>query len=256
MEKEIATRIIGEFSRSLLESLELEVVVVGAGPAGLTAARYLASRGVRTAVFERNLWVGGGMWGGGMLFPRIAVEREAAPLLEEIGVRLRGEGELLTADAVEAVAKCTSSAIDAGARILVGLEAEDLVVKEGRVCGVVVNWRAVSLSRLHVDPVGVLARVVIDSTGHEASLARMLEKKVPDVRFPTPTGKMMGEGPMFAERAEEEVVRYTSEVYPGLIVAGMAVGAVFGLPRMGPVFGGMLLSGRRAAELALQRLGR
>jgi len=170
-------------------------------------------------------------------------------------VRLRGEGELLTADAVEAVAKCTSSAIDAGARILVGLEAEDLVVKEGRVCGVVVNWRAVSLSRLHVDPVGVLAKVVIDSTGHEASLARMLEKKVPGVRFPTPTGKMMGEGPMFAERAEEEVVRHTSEVYPGLIVAGMAVSAVFGLPRMGPVFGGMLLSGKRAAELALQRLG-
>ncbi len=256
MEREITGRIVEEFSRSFLESLELEVAVVGAGPAGLTAARYLARRGVKTAVFERNLWVGGGMWGGGMLFPRIVVEREAAPLLEEVGVRLKGEGELLTADAVEAVSKCTSSAIDAGARIFVGLEAEDLVVREGRVSGVVVNWRAVGLSRLHVDPVGILAEVVIDSTGHDAFLARILERKVPGVRFPTPTGGVMGEGPMFAEKAEREMVRYTSEIYPGLIVAGMAVGAVFGLPRMGPVFGGMLLSGKRAAELALQKLGR
>ncbi|MEM3012648.1 MAG: sulfide-dependent adenosine diphosphate thiazole synthase, partial [Candidatus Hadarchaeales archaeon] len=220
----------------------------------LTAARYLARGGKKVAVFERNLWVGGGMWGGGILFPKLVVEREAADLLREVGVKLQGEGSLLTADAVEVVAKCTSSALDAGARIFVGMEVEDLMVKNSRVCGVVLNWRAVNLARMHVDPIGVEAKVVIDATGHEAFLARVLERKLPGVRFPTSTGKIVGEGPMDAEVAEREIVENTREIYPGLVVAGMTAGAVFGSPRMGPVFGGMLLSGKKAAGLALKLL--
>jgi len=59
---------------------------------------------------------------------------------------------------------------------------------------------------------------------------------------------------MWAEVAEREVIENTREVYPGLIVAGMAAAAVFGSPRMGPIFGGMLLSGRKAAKLAVELL--
>jgi len=70
------------------------------------------------------------------------------------------------------------------------------------------------------------------------------------------TGAVMGEKPMWAELAEKETVSYTGEVFPGLLTAGMTVNAVHGLPRMGPIFGGMLLSGRKAAEIAASLLSR
>lgn len=53
---------------------------------------------------------------------------------------------------------------------------------------------------------------------------------------------------------KKEFIENTSEVYPGLFVTGMSVAAVYGLPRMGPIFGGMLLSGERVAELVADRL--
>lgn len=59
---------------------------------------------------------------------------------------------------------------------------------------------------------------------------------------------------MWVEVAEKEIVENTREVYPGLIVAGIAANAVFGSPRMGAIFGGMVLSGKRAAEWALDFL--
>jgi thiamine thiazole synthase len=54
---------------------------------------------------------------------------------------------------------------------------------------------------------------------------------------------------MDAEEGESSVVAGVAELYPGLWVSGMSVQAALGGPRMGPIFGGMLLSGRRAAAL-------
>jgi len=59
---------------------------------------------------------------------------------------------------------------------------------------------------------------------------------------------------MDVETSETGVVEKTGQVYPGLYVAGMAVCDVFGLPRMGPIFGGMLKSGRKVAELIKNEL--
>jgi len=253
---QVTAAIVKRFMRDFLDLIELDVAVVGAGPSGITAARYLAKAGAKVAVFERNLHVGGGMWGGGILFPRIVIQEEAKEIMEEVGVKLESrEAGYYTADSVEAVSKCTAAAIDSGARVMVGLTVEDVMIRErDRVAGVVINWKAVELASLHVDPLGISAKVVIDATGHEAAIARIIQRKVPGAKFPTSTGGVMGEKPMWAEAGEAEIIHNTREIYPNLIMTGMAANTLFGSPRMGAIFGGMLLSGKRAAEVALEVL--
>ncbi len=255
---QITAAIVERFLRDFLVFTELDVAIAGAGPSGITAARYLAKKGAKVAVFDRNLYVGGGVWGGGILFPRIVIQEEAKEITEEVGIKLESrKAGYYTADSVEVVSKCTAAAVDAGARVMIGLNVEDVMIRQkDRVAGVVVNWKAVELAGLHVDPVGVSAKVVIDATGHEAAIARTVLRKIPGAKFPTSTGGIVGEKPMWAEMGEKEIINNTREIYPGLVVTGMAANTVFGSPRMGAVFGGMLLSGKKAAEVALKLLSR
>ena len=80
----------------------------------------------------------------------------------------------------------------------------------------------------------------------------MVQRKVG--RLSTPTGQIEGERSMWAEVGEQMTVENTREVYRNLYVTGMASNAVMGAPRMGPIFGGMLLSGRKAAQLVSRAL--
>ncbi len=59
---------------------------------------------------------------------------------------------------------------------------------------------------------------------------------------------------MDATAGETFVVEKAGEVFPGLWISGMSVCATLGGPRMGPIFGGMLLSGERVAELIASAL--
>ncbi|MGC9318662.1 MAG: sulfide-dependent adenosine diphosphate thiazole synthase, partial [Armatimonadota bacterium] len=246
--------IVETFMDDFLDSIDLDVAVVGAGPSGLTAARVLAEEGMKVAVFERHLHIGGGIWGGGMLFPRIVVEEEAAHLMRDAGIALRQwQDGTVVADAVESATKMTAAAIDAGARIFVGIEVEDVVVDDDdRVCGVVINWGAVPAAGLHVDPLGVHAKAVIDGSGHPCEIARVVATKVPGACLDSEFDFVPGEGSMNVRAGEAALVPNTKEVYPGLIVTGMAANAISKSYRMGAIFGGMLLSGERAAELAAE----
>ena len=61
---------------------------------------------------------------------------------------------------------------------------------------------------------------------------------------------------MWVEESEDQVVERTGEVYPGLMACGMSVSTTYHLPRMGPTFGGMLVSGHHVADLILKDMGK
>ncbi len=251
---EISRAIIKRYSEKLLDSLESDVIIVGGGPSGLTAAYYLAKRNKKVIVLERKLSIGGGMWGGGIMFNEIVVQKEGKEILDEFGVKteLFSDG-YFCADSIETVSTICSKACKAGARILNLFSMEDVMLIENRVTGLVINWTAVEMGGLHVDPVTVRTKYVVDATGHAAEVASIIQKKS-GAELLTPTGKILGERPMYADIGEHMILENTKEFFPGVYAAGMCCNAIFGAPRMGPIFGGMLMSGKKVAKLILEKL--
>jgi len=254
----ISKAIIKTFMEKLEEHLETDVAIVGGGPSGLVAAYYLAKRGFKVSLFERKLSIGGGMWAGAMFFNQIVVQEMGREILEEFEVSYREfEPGYYVADAVEAVTTIASKAVKAGAVVFNGVTAEDVVLKKVdgnyRVCGLVINWSTVDMNHLMVDPLVVTAKYVVDATGHDATVVSTLQRKA-GIRLNTETGCVVGEKPLWASVGEEDTVKNSREVFPGIYVSGMAANATCGSHRMGPVFGGMLMSGKKVAEEIAEKL--
>ncbi|MFH1799130.1 MAG: sulfide-dependent adenosine diphosphate thiazole synthase [Candidatus Omnitrophota bacterium] len=250
----ISKAIIETFSKKLIKCLKIDVAIVGAGPAGLTAGYYLAKSGIKVSLFERKLSIGGGMWGGGIMFNQIVVQSAARDILEEFGIPSElYQKDYYTADSVQAVSTLCSKASLAGVKIFNLMEVEDLLIKNNKVKGLVINWSAVGLAKLHVDPISIETKFVIDATGHPCEISRLLETKSKK-KLSTETGGVVGEESMWADVGERAMHMNTREIFPNVYVAGMAANAVFGSPRMGPIFGGMLISGKRVAELVKQKI--
>lgn len=250
----ISRAIIESYMDKLLRALDVDVAIVGAGPAGMVCAYYLARAGKSVVIFERKLSVGGGMWGGGIMFNEIVVQEKAKMIMDEFGIRTRlYEKGYYLADSIESVSTLCSKATKAGVKIFNLLSAEDVMIREKRICGLVLNWTAVEIANLHVDPITMRAKYVIDATGHAAEVVRIAEKKS-GLKLKTKTGKLMGEQSMWAEVGEEAIVKNSKEVVAGLYTCGMCANAVFGGARMGPVFGGMLLSGRKVARELIKKI--
>ncbi|MCS7096157.1 MAG: sulfide-dependent adenosine diphosphate thiazole synthase [Candidatus Bathyarchaeota archaeon] len=253
VEEEVITRaIIRKAMEDWISLAETDVVVVGAGPSGLTAARYLAKAGLKTVVFERKLSFGGGIGGGGMQFHKIVVQSPADKILRDVGCKLEPlENGLFIVDAADLMAKLACGAIDAGAKIILGVTVEDLIYRDSptRIVGVVVQWTSVIMAGIHVDPLAVKAKAVIDCTGHDAEVIAVASRKIPELAI-----TIRGEKSMWSSLAEELTLKNTREICPGLFAAGMAVAAIDQAPRMGPIFGGMLLSGAKIAQLVTEKL--
>jgi len=234
-EVDITRAIANEFHEVLIDRAESDVIVIGAGPAGLTASRELSNRGFKVLVIEQNNYLGGGYWLGGYMMNPVTVREPAQKIWDELGVPYKKvmEGLYIT-PGPHAVSKLIAGACDAGVKFLNLTKFDDLVLKNGRVEGIVVNWMPVSALPRNitcVDPIALEAKIIIDASG-----------------------QWKGMNPMYVNEGEEHVVEKTGEVYPGLIAAGMSVTETHGLARMGPTFGAMLFSGKKAAEIATEKI--
>jgi len=252
-EYEVSRIIIERYSKKLLNALSCDVLIAGAGPAGMVAAHYLARNGLSVVIIERKLAPGGGVWGGGMERNEVVIQEEAKAILDELEIPVEPEKEGFYAlDSVLLASGLAFKAIQEGATILNLVTVEDVMIEDNRLTGLVVNSTGVVLAKMHVDPITLSAKAIIDGTGHDAAITRMTQEH--GYKLNTDTGKFLGQGPMRAQPAEDFVVENTMETFPGLYLAGMSVCQVHGGPRMGPIFGGMLLSGRKVAGMIIEDL--
>ena len=254
----ISRSIVESYMEKFLGSLKIDVALVGAGPSNLIAGHYLGKAGLKAVIFESNLAPGGGMWGGGMMFNEIVVQEDAIHIVEEIGIAYRSKGDgYYTMDSVEAASTIISRCVKAGTVIFNLVKVTDVLFREEagqcKVSGLVISWSPVEKLGLHVDPLGIKASFVVDGTGHPADICRIVTRKM-EVKLNTKTGDVVGEMPLWADKGEQFTVANTGEVFPGLYVTGMAANNAFGGPRMGPIFGGMLGSGKKVAEILADRL--
>jgi len=254
-EVDITKAIADEFHSVLIDRAESDVIIIGAGPAGLTAGRELSTMGFKVLIIEQNNYLGGGYWLGGYMMNPVTVREPAQKIWDELGIPYKkvGNGLYLT-PGPHAVSKLIAATCDAGVKFLNLTKFDDLVLKNGRVEGIVVNWMPVSALPRNitcVDPVAFESKMIIDASGHDSvAVKRLVDRNLIEWK---------GMNPMYVNEGEEHVVEKTGEVYPGLVAAGMAVTETYGLARMGPTFGSMLFSGKKAAEITaakIKELGR
>ncbi len=254
----ISNAIIDRFFSKLADILEIDVALAGGGPSNLVCGALLGEAGIKAVMFDDKVSPGGGMWGGGMMFNEIAVQDSALPLMKKMGIRTyKYRDGYHTADSVESCSTLISRCVKAGTRILNLIKVEDVMFKEEngdkRINGLVLQWAPVFESGIHVDPLTVRSKFVVDGTGHHAEICSIITRKI-NAELNTRTGGVVGEMSMCADSGEELTISNAIEVFPGLFVTGMAANATMGAPRMGPIFGGMLLSGEKVANTLIDRL--
>jgi thiamine thiazole synthase len=249
-EVDITRAIANEFHSVLIDRAESDVIIIGAGPAGLTASRDLSNMGFKVLVVEQNNYLGGGYWLGGYMMNPVTVREPAQKIWDELGIPYKKVSEgLYITPGPHAVSKLIAAACDAGVKFLNLTKFDDLILKNGRVTGIVVNWMPVSALPRNitcVDPIALEAKMVIDSSGHDSvAVKRLVDRGLVEWK---------GMNPMNVNEGEEHVVHNTGEVYPGLVAAGMSVTETYGLARMGPTYGSMLFSGKKAAEITAEKI--
>ncbi|KAJ3003626.1 triosephosphate isomerase, partial [Thoreauomyces humboldtii] len=213
---------------------------------------------IKVALIEASVAPGGGAWVGGQLFTPMVVRKPAHLLLDDLNIQydekenyvvLKHAG-LFTATIL---AKVLASP---NVKLFNATSVEDFIIKGSVVTGVVTNWALVTKAhgtQSCMDPQVMEAGVVISSCGHDGPFGATGVRRLAELGM---IEKLKGMRALDMQAAEDDVVKMTQEIVPGMIVTGMEVAEAYGTARMGPTFGAMLLSGRKAAILALNKLSK
>ncbi|CAN6207132.1 unnamed protein product [Urochloa humidicola] len=247
------------YMTDMITHADTDVVIVGAGSAGLSCAYELSKDpSISIAIVEQSVSPGGGAWLGGQLFSAMVVRKPAHLFLDELDVAYDEAEDYVV---IKHAALFTSTVMSRllarpNVKLFNAVAVEDLIVKQGRVGGVVTNWALVSMNhdtQSCMDPNVMEAKIVVSSCGHDGPFGATGVKRLQDIGM---ISAVPGMKALDMNTAEDEIVRLTREVVPGMIVTGMEVAEIDGAPRMGPTFGAMMISGQKAAHLALKALGR
>ncbi|KAF9283215.1 thiazole biosynthetic enzyme [Linnemannia elongata] len=258
-EADVSREMTRRYMTDMIDHAETDVVVIGAGSAGLSCAWELSKNpDIQVTVIEQSVSPGGGAWLGGQLFSAMIVRKPGHHFLAEVGVPFEDCNENYVV--VKHAALFTSTILSKllmrpNVKLFNALAAEDLIVKNGRVAGVVTNWTLVTLhhdTQSCMDPNVIEAKVVVSSTGHDGPMGASGVKRLQKIGLIKNVPGMIA---LDMNAAEDGIVANTREVVPGMVITGMEVAELDGVPRMGPTFGAMMLSGQKAAHCALKSLG-
>lgn len=247
------------YMTDMITYADTDVIVVGAGSAGLSCAYELSKNpDISVAIIEQSVSPGGGAWLGGQLFSAMIVRKPAHKFLDELEIEYDEQENYVV---IKHAALFTSTIMSKllarpNVKLFNAVAAEDLIVKGNRVAGVVTNWALVSMNhdtQSCMDPNVMEAKVVVSSCGHDGPFGATGVKRLRSIGM---IDSVPGMKALDMNTAEDEIVRMTREVVPGMIVTGMEVAEIDGSPRMGPTFGAMMISGQKAAHLALRALGK
>ncbi|ODH44767.1 thiamine thiazole synthase [Paracoccidioides brasiliensis] len=267
-ESQVSRAMTRRYFKDLDTYAESDIVIVGAGSCGLSTAYVLgkARPDLKIAIIEASVSPGGGAWLGGQLFSAMVLRKPADRFLDDLGIPYEQEPSNPNLVVIEHAALFTSTLLSKvlsfpNIKLFNATCVEDLVTRpaplsgdpEGlRIAGVVTNWTLVTLhhdDHSCMDPNTINAPVVISTTGHDGPFGAFCAKRLVSMSAIEKLGGMRG---LDMNSAEEAIVKNTREVVKGLIIGGMELSEIDGWHRMGPIFSAMMLSGVRAAEVALE----
>jgi len=263
-EATVARAMASRYFQDLHDYADTDVVIVGAGSAGLSCAYELSKIApeVKIAIIEQSVSPGGGAWLGGQLFSAMVVRKPANLFLDELAIAYDDEGDHVVVKHAALVTSTILSKVLAqpNVKLFNATVVEDLIIREDqesgkpRVGGVVTNWTLVAQNhhtQSCMDPNVMEAKVIVSACGHDGPFGAHSVKRLASLGM-LPT--IQGMGGLDMNSAEDKIVNNTREVVPGVILTGMELAETDASPRMGPTFGAMLVSGQKAAHVALAAL--
>eukprot|EP00304_Pavlova_gyrans_P016188 CAMPEP_0206034976 /NCGR_PEP_ID=MMETSP1466-20131121/1740_1 /ASSEMBLY_ACC=CAM_ASM_001126 /TAXON_ID=44452 /ORGANISM="Pavlova gyrans, Strain CCMP608" /LENGTH=308 /DNA_ID=CAMNT_0053409305 /DNA_START=64 /DNA_END=990 /DNA_ORIENTATION=- len=257
-ESEVSRAMTTRYMKDMYDFADTDVIITGAGSAGLSCAYELSKYpDIKVAIIEQSVSPGGGAWLGGQLMSAMVVRKPAHLWLDELGVEYEEMDRYVVVKHAALFTSTVMSKVLAAPNIKLfnATAVEDLIIKNDRISGVVTNWSLVTQhhdTQSCMDPNVLESKMLVSACGHDGPMGAFGVKRLQQVGL---IKELPGMRCLDMNTAEDAIVELTQEIAPGMIVTGMEVSEALGAPRMGPTFGAMMMSGRKAAALTLEALG-